>query len=151
MQSGPSSSNAASVSSGRFYMSIYPGTILIQFLPAHVTLGFQKEIFSTDCSQPMGLQSVLKTRGKTSKLFALQRTSIAIFGSKPQVNFDAFVFSKYIAATKFSTKFSMYSKFSIRVPTGQHCVRTHSCSNKQIRSHRSGSYCTIVKQKIIYQ
>ena len=28
-------------------------------------------IFSTDCSQPMGLQSVIKIRGKTSKLFAL--------------------------------------------------------------------------------
>ena len=28
-------------------------------------------IFSTDCSQTMGLQSVIKIRGKTSKLFAL--------------------------------------------------------------------------------
>jgi hypothetical protein len=28
-------------------------------------------IFSTDCSQSMGLQSVIKIRGKTSKLFAL--------------------------------------------------------------------------------
>jgi hypothetical protein len=28
-------------------------------------------IFSTDCSQPMGLQSVIKIRGKTKKLFAL--------------------------------------------------------------------------------
>ena len=28
-------------------------------------------IFSTDCSQTVGLQSVIKIRGKTSKLFAL--------------------------------------------------------------------------------
>jgi hypothetical protein len=28
-------------------------------------------IFSTDCSQSMGLQSVMKIRGKTPKLFAL--------------------------------------------------------------------------------
>jgi hypothetical protein len=28
-------------------------------------------IFSTDCSESMGLQSVIKIRGKTSKLFAL--------------------------------------------------------------------------------
>jgi hypothetical protein len=28
-------------------------------------------IFSTDCSQSMGLQSVIKIRSKTSKLFAL--------------------------------------------------------------------------------
>ena len=31
-------------------------------------------IFSTDCSQPMGLQSVIKIRGKTSKLFALHKS-----------------------------------------------------------------------------
>ena len=59
------------------------GTILIQFHPpANVTPDFQKRIkkrntfskrviFSTDCSQSMGLQSVLKIRAKTLKLFAL--------------------------------------------------------------------------------
>ena len=54
-------------------------------------------IFSTDCSQSIGLQSVLKTRVKTSKLFALQASPYK--GSKPWVNLDAFVFSKYHART----------------------------------------------------
>ena len=48
-------------------------------------------IFSTDCSQSMGLQSVLKVRVKTSKLFALQAPPYE--GSKPRVNLDAFIFS----------------------------------------------------------
>jgi hypothetical protein len=39
----------------------------------------------------MGLQSVLKTRAKTSKLFALQASPCK--GSKPRVNLDEFVFS----------------------------------------------------------
>jgi hypothetical protein len=71
--------------------------------PTNVTPGFQKKkekniflkrvIFSTDCSRSIGLQSVLKTRVKTSKLFALQASPYK--GSKPWVNLDAFVFSKY--------------------------------------------------------
>jgi hypothetical protein len=39
----------------------------------------------------MGLQSVLKIRGKTSKLFALQASPYK--GSKPWVNLDPFIFS----------------------------------------------------------
>jgi hypothetical protein len=43
-------------------------------------------IFSTDCSQPMGLQSVIKIRGKTSKLFALHASPYkgAVFTSDPE-------------------------------------------------------------------
>jgi hypothetical protein len=48
-------------------------------------------IFSTDCGQSKGLQSVLKTGVKTFKLFALQAPPYK--GSKPRVNLDAFVFS----------------------------------------------------------
>ena len=48
-------------------------------------------IFSTDCSQSMGLQSVLKIRVKTSKLFALRASPYK--GSKPRVNLDLFGFS----------------------------------------------------------
>ena len=43
-------------------------------------------IFSTDCSQPMGLQSVIKIRGKTSKLFALHASPYkgSVFTSDPE-------------------------------------------------------------------
>ena len=43
-------------------------------------------IFSTDCSQPMGLQSVIKIRGKTSKLFALHASPYkgTVFTSDPE-------------------------------------------------------------------
>jgi hypothetical protein len=34
-------------------------------------ISLKSVIFSTDCSQPMGLQSVIKISGKTPKLFAL--------------------------------------------------------------------------------
>ena len=51
----------------------------------------KRVIFSTDCSQSMGLQSVLKTIVKTSKLFALQAPSFK--GPKSRVNLDAFIFS----------------------------------------------------------
>ena len=70
--------------------------------PENVTLDFQKEkeninkfskplIFSTDRSQLMWLQSVLKIRCKTSKLFALHASPCK--GSKPRVYLDPFVFS----------------------------------------------------------
>ena len=67
----------------RSSFQFYLGSSLIQFPPPeNVTLDFQKEkeninkfskplIFSTDRSQLMWLQSVLKIRCKTSKLFAL--------------------------------------------------------------------------------
>jgi hypothetical protein len=51
----------------------------------------KRVIFSTDCSQSIGLQSVLKPRVKTPKLFALQASPYK--GSKQRVNLDAFVFS----------------------------------------------------------
>ena len=43
-------------------------------------------IFSTDCSQSMGLQSVIKIRGKTSKLFALHASPYkgTVFTSDPE-------------------------------------------------------------------
>ena len=43
-------------------------------------------IFSTDCSQPVGLQSVIKIRGKTSKLFALHASPYkgSVFTSDPE-------------------------------------------------------------------
>ena len=46
----------------------------------------KRVIFSTDCSQPMGLQSVIKIRGKTSKLFALHASPYkgAVFTSDPE-------------------------------------------------------------------
>jgi hypothetical protein len=73
--------------------------------PANVTPDFRKKrkkrntypkrvIFSTDCSQSMGLQSVLKTRVKTSKLFAPQASPYK--GSKLRVNLDVFVFSTIV-------------------------------------------------------
>jgi hypothetical protein len=85
--------------------SFYLGTILIQFPPSkNVTPDFQKggkkeknsklSIFSTDCSQSMGLQSVLKIRAKTLKLFALQASPCK--GSKPRADLDAFIFSRSI-------------------------------------------------------
>jgi hypothetical protein len=85
--------------------SSYLGTILIQFHPpSNATPDFQKQkkkrntfskrvIFSTDCSQSMGLQSMVKFRDKTSKLFELQASPYK--GSKPRVNLDQFVFSRY--------------------------------------------------------
>jgi hypothetical protein len=57
----------------------------------------KRVIFSTDCShcaESMGLQSVLKTRVKTSKLFALQASPYK--GSKLRVNLDACIFSTCI-------------------------------------------------------
>jgi hypothetical protein len=96
----------------------YLGTIIIQFHPpANVTPDFflkkkekkrntfsKRVILSTDCSQSMGLQSVLKTRFKTSKLFALQASPYK--GSKPRVNLDAFIFSTRVVQLYgyFSTK-----------------------------------------------
>ena len=43
-------------------------------------------IFSTDCSQSMGQQSVIKIRGKTSKLFALHASPYkgSVFTSDPE-------------------------------------------------------------------
>jgi hypothetical protein len=82
--------------------SAYLGTILIRSPPpANVTPDFQKrkerntfskrQIFSTDRSQSMGLQSVPKTMGKTSNFFALNASPYK--GCKPRVNLDRFVFS----------------------------------------------------------
>jgi hypothetical protein len=51
----------------------------------------KRVIFSTDCRQSMGLQSVLKIRVKTSKIFALRASPYK--GSKPRVNLDQFIFS----------------------------------------------------------
>jgi hypothetical protein len=48
-------------------------------------------IFSIDCSQSMGLQSVLKIRGKTSINFALQASQYK--GSKSRAHLDPFIFS----------------------------------------------------------
>jgi hypothetical protein len=85
--------------------SFYLGTILIQFPPLpNVTPDFQKEekkrntfskllIFSTDCSYSMELQSVLKIRAKTSKLFAPH--ALPCKGSKPRANLEHFMFSTY--------------------------------------------------------
>ena len=56
-------------------------------------------IFSTDWSQSMRLQSVLKIRCKTSKLFALHASPYK--GSKPRVYLDPFVFS-----TRYRWRFS---------------------------------------------
>jgi hypothetical protein len=56
-------------------------------------------IFSTEWSQSMLLQSVLKIRCKTSKLFALHASPCK--GSKPRVYLDPFVFS-----TRYRWRFS---------------------------------------------
>jgi hypothetical protein len=59
-------------------------------------------IFSTDCSQSMGLQSVLKIRAKTLKLFALQ--VLPCKGSKPRAHLEHFIFSYLLLSTR--SKFS---------------------------------------------
>ena len=51
----------------------------------------KRVIFSGDCRQYMGLQSVITIIGKTSKLFALQASPYK--GSKPRVNLNRFIFS----------------------------------------------------------
>ena len=80
---------------------------------ANVTPDFQKKrkkrntfskrvIFSTDCSQSMGLQSGLEIRFKTSKLFALRASPCK--GSKPRVNLEQFVFSTRVIQGRSATK-----------------------------------------------
>jgi hypothetical protein len=51
----------------------------------------KRVIYSSDCSQSMGLQSVLKIRVKTLKLFALRASHCK--GSQPRVNLKQFIFS----------------------------------------------------------
>jgi hypothetical protein len=58
-------------------------------------------IFITDCRQPMGLQSVIKIRGKTSKLFALHASPYK--GSTP-----GWILATVKIILKFSTKFSTW-------------------------------------------
>ena len=81
----------------------YSSTNPISPLP-NVTPDFQKRrkkrntfskrvIFSTDCRQSMGLQSVLKIRVKTAKLFALRASSYK--GSRPRADLDLLIFSRY--------------------------------------------------------
>ena len=64
-------------------------------------------IFSTDCSQSTGLQSVPKIRAKTLKLFALQASPHK--GSKPRVNLDRFDFSRSCRSFLYGESLNLYS------------------------------------------
>jgi hypothetical protein len=85
----------------------------------------KRVIFSTDCSQSMGLQSVLKIRVKTSETFALGASPYK--GSKPWVNSKRFVFSRYVLAS--STRSRLYR------------VYIYSCRSKHVISSMVPYHC----------